>query len=133
MLRYLIFIDLQLYGIILTAVQENRRCFMETSFDTRAEKEPLFPLPDSRLYDVSGTSSSASNVVPSSPSQQTPKKSLAATIVESTKKQSVALVPRAISKLAQRFFPLFNPALFPHKPPTGTIANRVLFTDAEDE
>lgn len=112
---------------------------METSSDTRLEKEPLFPLPDfplcvqANFEAVSGTGSSVSNVAPSSSSQQPPKKSLAATIVESTKKQSVAIVPREISKLAQIFFPLFNPALFPHKPPAGNMANRVLFTDAEDE
>ncbi|PKU72431.1 hypothetical protein MA16_Dca017920 [Dendrobium catenatum] len=64
--------------------------------------------------------------------QQQPKKSLAATLVESTMKQSVALVPADIAKLAQRFLHLFNAALFPHKPPTPAVANRVLFTDAED-
>lgn len=69
----------------------------------------------------------------SSPGQQPPKKTLAASIVESTKKQSIALVPKNISKLAQRFVPLFNPALFPHKPPPAAVANRVLFTDSEDE
>ncbi|PQQ03619.1 hypothetical protein Pyn_03471 [Prunus yedoensis var. nudiflora] len=122
-----------------TAIQENRRCYVETSSDTRLEKEPLFPLPNfplcvqANFEAVSGTGSSVSNVAPSSSSQQPPKKSLAATIVESTKKQSVAIVPREISKLAQIFFPLFNPALFPHKPPAGNMANRVLFTDAEDE
>lgn len=122
-----------------TAIQENRRCYVETSSDTRLEKEPLFPLPNfplcaqANFEAVSGTGSSLSNVAPSSSSQQPPKKSLAATIVESTKKQSVAIVPREISKLAQIFFPLFNPALFPHKPPAGNMANRVLFTDAEDE
>ncbi|KAM2481704.1 hypothetical protein PS1_005183 [Malus domestica] len=122
-----------------TAVQENRRCFVETSSDTRLEKEPLFPFSNFQLgaqancESVSGTGSSASNVAPSSSSQRPPKKSLAATIVESTKKQSLALVPKDISKLAQGFFPLFNPALFPYKPPTGAVANRILFTDAEDE
>ncbi|PKU64803.1 hypothetical protein MA16_Dca012667 [Dendrobium catenatum] len=52
--------------------------------------------------------------------------------MESTMKQSVALVPADIAKLAQRFLHLFNAALFPHKPPTPAVASRVLFTDAED-
>lgn len=80
-----------------------------------------------------GNIPSVANTVPSSPSQQPPKKTLAASIVESVKKQSVALVPKDISKLAQRFFQLFNPTLFPHKPPPLSVANRVLFTDSEDE
>ncbi|KAM1460060.1 hypothetical protein ACFX2I_036918 [Malus domestica] len=73
------------------------------------------------------------NVAPSSSRQQPPKNSLAATVVESTTKQSLALVPKDVSKLAQRFFHLFNPALFPYRPPTGPVANQILFTDAEDE
>ncbi|TQD93342.1 hypothetical protein C1H46_021011 [Malus baccata] len=122
-----------------TAVQKNRRCYVETSSDTRLEKEPLFPFPNFPLGSqatcefVSETGSSSSNVASSSSSQRPPKKSLAATIVESTKKQSLALVPKDISNLAQRFFPLFNPALFPYKPPTGAVANQILFTDTEDE
>ncbi|KAM1793324.1 hypothetical protein ACFX12_037075 [Malus domestica] len=122
-----------------TAVQKNQRCYVETSSDTRLEKESLFPFPNFPLGSqatcefVSETGSSSSNVASSSSSQRPPKKSLAATIVESTKKQSLALVPKDISNLAQRFFPLFNPALFPYKPPTGAVANRILFTDAEDE
>ncbi|CAA6653925.1 unnamed protein product [Spirodela intermedia] len=61
-----------------------------------------------------------------------PKKSLAATLVERTKKQSIALVPSDIASLAQTFHTLFNPLLFPHKPPPPPVANRVLFTDSED-
>lgn len=124
--------------LILTAVQGNRRCYKETISDNYSEREPLFPLPNVPLCAqancevASGMGSSAVNVVPSSHSQP-PKKSLATTIVESTKKGSVALVPREIANLAQRFFPLFNPALFPHKPPPAAVRNRVLFTDAEDE
>ncbi|XP_062013512.1 uncharacterized protein LOC133729903 [Rosa rugosa] len=121
-----------------TAVQGNRRRFKETISDICLEKEPLFPLPNfpscaqANCEVVSGMGSSAVNVVPSSHSQP-PKKSLATSIVESTKKQSVALVPREIANLAQRFYPLFNPALYPHKPPPAAVTNRVLFTDAEDE
>ncbi|KAH7545745.1 hypothetical protein FEM48_Zijuj01G0126400 [Ziziphus jujuba var. spinosa] len=121
------------------AVQESRRRHVESSCDTRFEREPLFPLPSfpsvsqSNCEGSSRTASSAINTVSPPSSQQPPKKTLAATLVENTKKQSVALVPREISKLSQRFFPLFNPALFPHKPPPAAHANRVLFTDAEDE
>lgn len=81
-----------------------------------------------------GDAGSVSSKIASSlsPSQLPTKKSLAATLVENTKKQTVALVPMDITKLAQRFYPLFNLALFPHKPPVPAVANRVLFTDAED-
>lgn len=100
---------------------------MESGCDTRVEREPLFRFsgfpavvqPDFELL--------------SSPGQQPRKKTLAATLVESTKKQSIALVPRDISKLSERFFPLFNPALFPHKAPPLGVLKRVLFTDSEDE
>ncbi|KAH9550582.1 hypothetical protein CY35_10G079500 [Sphagnum magellanicum] len=51
----------------------------------------------------------------------------------SKKKQSVALVPKGISKSVRRFLPLFNKGLFPNKAPPATTANRMLFTDAEDE
>ena len=65
--------------------------------------------------------------------KQRPKKTLAAMLVESTKKQSIALVQKEVAKLAQRFLALFNPALFPHKPPPAAVVNRILFTDSEDE
>ncbi|KAA8520069.1 hypothetical protein F0562_014325 [Nyssa sinensis] len=125
---------------VTTAVQEYQRRHVEATCDTRFEREPLFPLHSFQSFAkangevLKGTTPPAANMVPSSPaSDQPPKKTLAATLVERTKKQSVALVPKEISKLAQRFFPLFNPALFPHKPPPAPVANRVLFTDAEDE
>lgn len=60
------------------------------------------------------------------------KKRIAAALAEKSKKQLIALVPKPIASLALRFFPIFNPALFPHKPPALSVANRVLFTDAED-
>ncbi|XP_035545499.1 uncharacterized protein LOC108982101 isoform X2 [Juglans regia] len=75
---------------------------------------------------------SAVKTVPSSPNPVPPKKTLAAALVESTKRQSVASVPKEIAKLAQRFFPFFNPSLFSHKPPPAAVVNGVLFTDAED-
>lgn len=111
------------------AVQDHRRRRVESSFDILAEREPLFLLP-SVSYAVEVNEHG--NRVPSSSSQPI-KKSLAAALVETTKKQSVALVPKEVAKLAQKFFPLFNQALFPHKPPPVSVTNRVLFTDAEDE
>lgn len=123
----------------MTAVQESRLRHVETSCDTRIEKEPLFPISDIPIASQSNSeilstgSHSAINKASSSPSEQPPKKRLAVTLVESTKKQSVALVPKEIAKLAQRFFTLFNHALFPHKPTLAAVANRVFFTDSEDE
>ncbi|XP_062088442.1 uncharacterized protein LOC133795005 [Humulus lupulus] len=122
-----------------TAVHENRRRQVETSCDSRSEREALFSLPGFPLEDqanselLSRTSTPCINAVSSSPSQQPRKKTLAASLVESTKKQSVALVPKDIAKLSERFLPLFNPTLFPHKPPPAAVSNRVLFTDSEDE
>ncbi|KAF2304685.1 hypothetical protein GH714_037477 [Hevea brasiliensis] len=124
---------------VFNAVQEYRQRHLDSSCDTWNEREPLFQLPGSPfLTDANGEVSkakvlTAASTVPSTPRLQPPKKTLAASIVENAKKQSVALVPKDISKLAQRFFPLFNPALFPHKPPPAAVANRVLFTDSEDE
>ncbi|CAK7351221.1 unnamed protein product [Dovyalis caffra] len=124
---------------VYNAVQEYRQRFLNSSSETWNEKEPLFYLPCSPLLGeangevMRGNIPPAPNTVPSSPGQQPPKKTLAASIVESTKKQSIALVPKDISKLAQRFLPLFNPVLFPHKPPPAAVANRVLFTVSEDE
>ncbi|GLT83273.1 hypothetical protein SLE2022_015710 [Rubroshorea leprosula] len=124
---------------VYAAVREYRQRHVESSSDARYEKEPLFPLPsfssesETNSEVLRSSTLSAANTVPSSASQQPSKKTLAATLVERTKKQSVAVVPKEIAKLAQTFFPLFNPALFPHKPPPLAVANRVLFTDAEDE
>ncbi|PKI79049.1 hypothetical protein CRG98_000530 [Punica granatum] len=120
------------------AVREHRRRRVESSYDIRAEREPLFLLPNFLSAaqvngdGVRGELPADVNKGPSSSSQPY-KKSLAAALVETTKKQSVALVPKEVAKLAQKFFPLFNQALFPHKPPPASVTNRVLFTDAEDE
>ncbi|CAN4100583.1 unnamed protein product [Withania somnifera] len=102
--------------------------------DSFSEKSPLFPLQNIHFTaEPDGRASSYSNVVPlSSSSLRKSKKTLAAALVEKAKKQAVAPVPNEIAKLAQRFYPLFNPALYPHKPPPTVVANRVLFTDAED-
>lgn len=100
-----------------------------------AEKEPLFPcFISSATNEVSsGTTSATDNVVSISPGQQQPKKTLAAMLVESTMKQSIASVPKEIAELTQKFLPMFNPVFFPHKPPPPAVVNRVLFTDSEDE
>lgn len=121
-----------------TAVVRYRQSHLDNAADkSHLKREPLFPLPmidtgresNNKLLGGFNTMSTVSSL---SPGQLQPKKSLAATLVESTKKQSVAIVPVDIARLAQRFFPLFNIALFPHKPPLPAVANRVLFTDAED-
>ncbi|XP_065879204.1 uncharacterized protein [Euphorbia lathyris] len=112
---------------VLNAAREYRKLHLNSSSDTWKEKEPLFHLPNGEV--------SKGNMTPtiSTSGQPPPKKTLAASIVESAKKQSIAFVPKDISKLIQRFLPLFNTALFPHKPPTAAVANRILFTDSEDE
>ena len=108
-----------------------------TAEKIRSRKDPLFPLP------VLSTGKDANNVSPdrsnnvstasrASPGQLHPKKTLAATLLERTKKETIALVPFEIARLTQRFYPLFNRSLFPHKPPFAATAQRVLFTDAEE-
>lgn len=116
-----------------SAVREHRQRHVESSSDVLYAKEPLFPLPSLPSVESNGEGSKGKSFSPAKTSQQPSKKSLAAALVESTKKQSVALVPKTISNLAQRFFPILNPSLFPHKPPPTAVANRVLFTDSEDE
>ncbi|KAH9304149.1 hypothetical protein KI387_008553, partial [Taxus chinensis] len=102
------------------------------------EQEPLFtfhgtdPYSQAQKKSARGTVSSGIHVVLSS-THRPQKKTMAAVMVENTKRQSVALVSKNIVNVVQRFFPLFNVALFPHKPPPASAANRVLFTDAEDE
>ncbi|CAJ1962475.1 unnamed protein product [Sphenostylis stenocarpa] len=122
---------------INSAAQEFRKRYIESSSDSPVEKEPLFPfsslVAEANSEFSSGTISRSVNAVSNSPGQQQPKKTLAAILVESTKKQSIALVPKEVAKLAQRFLALFNPALFPHKPPPAAVVNRILFTDSEDE
>lgn len=120
---------------VSNAVREHQRRCLETT-NIFLDKEPLFPHPICSLPEVDCNVSKGDNPSLStseiSSNNKGPKKTLAATLVENTKKQSVALVPRQITKLAQPFYSLFNPALFPHKPPLPAVANRVLFTDAED-
>lgn len=118
---------------VCSAVQEYQRRHVGDACDTRFEKEPLFPLKTLHFSaDEVQRGSEALSGKPSSGNDQGPKMTLAGTLAERSKKQSVAPVPKQIAKLAQRFFFLFNPALFPHKPPPASVINRVLFTDAED-
>ncbi|KAM3374519.1 putative protein isoform X1 [Capsicum galapagoense] len=100
--------------------------------DNCLEKEPLFPVQNIHFTDEPDDHASLYSNVRSSSSSRKSKKTMAAVLVEKAKKQAVAPVPNEIAKLAQRFYPLFNPALYPHKPPPAMVANRVLFTDAED-
>ena len=62
-----------------------------------------------------------------------PKKTMAGALVYHTKLNGIALVPREISMIVSRFTPLFNPDMFPHKPPPAALAKRLLFSEAEDE
>lgn len=121
--------------LFFLAIQEHQRRCLETT-NVYLEKQPLFPLPICSFPEadcnISKSNDPSRNTSVASPIHKVPKKTLAATLVENTKKQSVASVPLEIAKLAQAFCSLFNPALFPHKPPSSAVANRVLFTDAED-
>lgn len=122
-------------GDVSNAVREHQRRCVETT-NIYLERQPLFALPICPSSEVDGNVSNGDdpslNTSAVSPNHKVPKKTLAATLVESTKKQSVALVSPQIAKLAQPFYSLFNPELFPYKPPSSAVANRVLFTDAED-
>ncbi|PUZ61842.1 hypothetical protein GQ55_4G310100 [Panicum hallii var. hallii] len=122
---------------VATAVVKHRKSHVDGTADKNRRKEPLFPSPViSNCQEASNISQDRPNSTPTASSvssgQLQQKKSLAATLLENTKKDTVAIVPADIARLAQRFFSLFNFALFPHKPPPAAMANRVLFTDAED-
>lgn len=97
------------------------------------ELEPLFPLPRVSAIDEAINPSTQSSPASHFEQSSQTKKSFASALVEFSKKQAVALAPRAIVMLSQQFFHMFNPVLFPHKPPSGALSNRPLFTDAEDE
>ncbi|XP_031104997.1 uncharacterized protein LOC116009932 [Ipomoea triloba] len=120
---------------VLSVAQEYQRQPLGASNDVRAEKTPLFPacnIQQSAETDCHAPSSSSVDLISSS-NVQIAKKTLAASLVERAKKESIALVPKEIAKLAQQFYPLFNPTLYPHKAPPAAVVNRVLFTDAEDK
>lgn len=125
---------------VSSAVRAYERYQIERGFETPCQKEPLFHLRNSLCSAESDGQGEMENTPPDSsttlsPSSRNrmPKKTMAATLLEKAKNQPVAPVPKEIAKLAQRFWPLFNPALYPHKPPPAALVNRVLFTDAEDE
>ncbi|KAM0884960.1 hypothetical protein ACQ4PT_030659 [Festuca glaucescens] len=123
---------------VAASVVKHRKSLVDgTAEKIRSRKEPLFASPAlSTGKDANNVSQDKSNNVstasPASPGQLHPKKTLAATLVESTKKETIALVPFDIARLAQRFYPHFKFFLFPHKPPPAAMVHRVLFTDAED-
>ena len=114
---------------------------IERGFETPGQKEPLFPLRNSLCSpesvgqgEMDENTPLDSNKAPSpSASHRLPKKNMATTLLERAKNQPVAPVPKEIARLAQRFWSLFNPALYPHKPAPASLTTRVLFTDAEDE
>lgn len=81
------------------------------------ELEPLFLFPRVRATDEANDPSARSSPASHLEQPHQTKKSFASAPVECSKKQSVALAPRAIVKLSQQFFHMFNPALFPRKPP----------------
>ncbi|KAL3642257.1 hypothetical protein CASFOL_013072 [Castilleja foliolosa] len=122
---------------VSSAVRAYERCQIEVGFESCSQKEPLFPLHNFAESDDQGETennpSNSSGILCSSPGNQMTKKTMAGTMLEKAKNQPVAHVPKEIAKLAQRFWPLFNPGLYPHKPPPAALVTRVLFTDAEDE
>ncbi|KAL5708580.1 hypothetical protein ACHQM5_019362 [Ranunculus cassubicifolius] len=120
-------------------VQDYQKRHVEGLYFSRFEKAPLFPIPNTPISPETNNEAlrSATFQSPTLPSSlnvdQSPKKSLAAALIESTKKQSIAFVPKEIVTLAQRFYAFFNSALYPHKPPPIPVAKRVCFTDSEDK
>lgn len=112
---------------VSNAVHEHQRRPLEVTYEATVDKECLFPFNN---FPPEGDSDP--RTVSSASNDQKSKKTIAGALVERSQKQSIALVPKEIARLALRFFPLFNPALFPHKPPLASIASRFLFTDAED-
>lgn len=70
---------------------------MESGFDALSQRVPLFPLPLQHINDPPS--------MPSPNQQQQAKKTLAGTVVESAKKQSVALVHKDIAMLAKNSCP----------------------------
>lgn len=119
----------------LAAVRAYERSQIEIGFETLHRKEPLFSVHSSPCSAESDGLGEIENTHPDSRGMlsSSSKMTMAATLLEKAKNQPVALVPKEIAELSQRFWPLFNPALYPHKPPPAPLANRVLFTDTEDE
>ncbi|GJT51555.1 homeodomain-like superfamily protein [Tanacetum coccineum] len=95
------------------------------------EKECLFPFKG--IYSTTEDSGFSSDPTHDKARNNKSKKRIAAAFGERSKKQSIAIVPKPTASLALRFFPIFNLALFPYKPPGICVANRVLFTDSSDD
>uniref|UniRef100_A0A7N2LSF3 Uncharacterized protein n=1 Tax=Quercus lobata TaxID=97700 RepID=A0A7N2LSF3_QUELO len=89
---------------VSTAVQHYQHRPVKSSSDAPFERKPLFPLPSFPLYTeansevLRGPITSAVNMVSSTASQQLPKKTMAAALVESTMKKSVVFVTKEIVK-----------------------------------
>ncbi|KAL3699785.1 hypothetical protein R1sor_017807 [Riccia sorocarpa] len=116
--------------------EEYRQRHVESGdYHSQCEREPLFTLHEGwfRRSSKPRTFSLTGECLPGSAPRVQIKKTMAAALVESTKRESLALVPKDVARAVERFLPIFNPALFPHKPPPIAAANRLLFTDAEDE
>lgn len=113
---------------VSVAVKEFQRKRIEFGTAAELRKEPLFP-----FHNTHTLAAADDGVVKRSTEVEPTRKTLAAVLVEETKKQSIALVPKEIAGLARRFLPLFNSELFPRKPPRPAVVSRLLFTDSEDE
>ncbi|MCO5609482.1 hypothetical protein L7F22_063709 [Adiantum nelumboides] len=99
-------------------VQEHRHQRSQISDTTDKAQKPLFPV--SMIQ------------VPFAQNCQR-RKTMAGSLVEDTKLNGIILVPVVISSAISRFTALFDPMLFPYKPPPAALAKRLLFTEAEDE
>ncbi|CAA0821002.1 Homeodomain-like superfamily protein [Striga hermonthica] len=124
---------------VSSAVRAHERYQIEFGPELSCQKIPLFPIHNFRCSadsddqgEMESNPSASGGTLHTSPGNQA-KKTMAAALLEKAKDRPVALVQKDIAKLAQRFLPLFNPALYPHKPPPPAVANRVLFTNSEDE
>ncbi|KAH7441467.1 hypothetical protein KP509_03G039200 [Ceratopteris richardii] len=103
---------------VAKGVQEYRQQHLQISDCASRAQKPLFPAPTLQ-------------VAPAQNCQR--KKTMAGSLVEDTKLNGIVLVPVEISAAASKFTKLFDPNLFPHKPPPAALAKRLLFTEAEDE
>ncbi|KAI5073213.1 hypothetical protein GOP47_0011226 [Adiantum capillus-veneris] len=98
--------------------QELRQQRLQISDSTDRAQKPLFP-------------ASMIQVPPVQNCQR--KKTMAGSLVEDTKLNGIIVVPPEIATAISRFTALFDPTLFPYKPPPAALAKRLLFTEAEDE
>lgn len=103
---------------VAKGVQELRQLCLQISESSDRVQKPLFPV-------------SMMQVPPVQNCQR--KKTMAGSLVEDTKLNGMVLVPSEIAAAVSRFTTLFDPTLFPYKPPPAALAKRLLFTEAEDE